>query len=405
MRPLSSNRFIGFFFLIVVVGTQPNQTTAENVWLVGTGDEHSASWQFVLELSKLWQIVNPDEEVVFVPRHEKDIFSRIRNLKIGHSKMVIAPINAISEDQLATEEIKIATILWKTYLVPMVFLKNTQTVTLDYPEIWFVTEGSSIIPAYLNQFSTFEAISPLLDTVETSVVQDMGAALPTENRLEESSENVKETTDRKTGIPNLFDSTSDSNETTDPDEDPPFDTGYFTESDATASDNTSDIFQPSAQLYIDDPITIEPWSRSLIGSVIVTENTEKIRDFFLGHPDGVFFYEMLGPVRHLQQAMTIPLELIDLDPTVIHVLTGNLPWVYEVNFANSNLKTVGMQMAIFVKAKEDIEFTETLIKLLRQPPRSFFQKSYIMENLSTSVTKGLSPFVLHPGTLKYFNLD
>ena len=151
-----------FLISIALFGSSPASANAENVWYVGTGDTKSASWQFVLEFSKLWQIGNPDDEVAFVPHHDKDITKQFARLKTGHSKMVIAPINSISEDLLASDEINIAVILWRVYLVPMVLLKNSPTVTAEQPDYWFIPEGSSIISGYLNQYKRSHPLYPFM---------------------------------------------------------------------------------------------------------------------------------------------------------------------------------------------------------------------------------------------------
>ena len=398
-----------FLISIVLIGGRPASATAENIWYVGTGDTKSASWQFVLEFSKLWQIDNPDDEVAFVPHHDKDISRQFAMLKTGHSKMVIAPINSISEDLLASYEINIAAILWRVYLVPMVLLKNSPTVTAEQPDYWFIPEGSSIISGYINQYKRSHPLYPFYDTREVGVVQDFDTSLPetftNEPPVTNKFRREAKASEDETAEIIFLESTSDTDEINNADQGRRFDSSFLSDIDATFSDDTSDSSQAADRFNIDNLYNLERWSGSKITATIVTENTEKIREFFFRNPDGVLLYEMLGPVHHLQKALSVPLTILNLDSTVINTFTKNLPWVIEMNFTKSSLKTVGFQMAVFVNSNEDIEFRETFIKLIRNPPRSLISKSYIMNNLSTSTTKNLSPFILHPGTLKYFNLD
>jgi len=376
---------------------------------VETGDQKSASWQFIKEISRLWQIHNPDEDAVFVPRFEPDLINRFMRLKNGHSKMVIAPMNSVSDDLLANEEIKIVTVLWKVYLAPLILIRGSETVTAESPDYWFIPHGSSIIPGYSKLFKYDRLVFPLNDTAETGIVHDLfPIRLDTvESEAKSNLQNNQEESFIENDNLSFFapDSTSDSEFTLAGGDNGRFKNLHVQEFGESDNDRTTGLFHEVEEIENDKSMEFVPWPTSQINATIVTEQIDSVRDFTFRHPNGVVLYEMLGPVRHLRRELPVPLELINLDRELITILTDTLPWVKEMYFSRSRLRTVGLQMALYVNATEDIEFIENLIKLLRHPPRSHFKRSYIMQNLSTSTTRDLSPFALHPGTLKYFNLD
>ena len=373
---------------------------AEGILMVETGDQKSASWIFVEELSRLWQIRNPDEDIVFAPRSEKDLSVRFDRLRVGHSRFVIAPLNSVSEDILSTGELKIAIVLWRIYLVPLVMNMDIESITLSDPDHWFVPYDSSIIPTYLEQFKPNLLLFPLTETVETGVVFDLYAFNQQsieENHQIESQPDSSETESEFQIVPFVV-----VESTTDTEED------MFTYSEEEMSDDalTENEFTLESEQLNEELRDIETLpASSQILSTVKTEGPYKIQEFALMHPDGAVLYEMLGPLPNLTRSLHPPFEVVNLADDLISELTLNLPWVKEVRFLNSRLKTVGFQMAVFVQSKEDTEFIENFINLLRHPPKSNFGSSYVMQNLTTSSTRDLSPFVLHPGTLKYFNLD
>ncbi|MCP4750756.1 MAG: hypothetical protein GY866_07680 [Proteobacteria bacterium] len=121
--------------------------------------------------------------------------------------------------------------------------------------------------------------------------------------------------------------------------------------------------------------------------------------------EGILFYEMLGSLSNLINALVQDLNIVGLENELTTRFVDNHPWLEEFRLSRRNIDTVGLKMALFVHESEDPKFVEDIIDVLSHQPSSLFPKSYIMKNLSLKETKKVSPLMLHEGSLKYFGLE
>ncbi len=123
--------------------------------LVETGDRNSVSWQFAVELSKLWNQKNPDKNTTFSPKYVPDISQRFMDLDKQNCKLIIAPLKTITELSASNAKVKIAVVLWESYLAAFALDQETKKVGLNTHDSWYLPKQSLIIPTLLNSMNLF----------------------------------------------------------------------------------------------------------------------------------------------------------------------------------------------------------------------------------------------------------
>ncbi|MBU3917113.1 hypothetical protein KKA14_16390 [bacterium] len=118
---------------------------------INTGDINSASWQFTIELSRLWEQKHGEKNSIFAPRHVKRLSERFNNLENQECKFVIAPVKSIIDLPRPDMKIKIATALWKVYLAPVDIGRKGEEVSLNSHKTWLFQDFSVILPAFLKE--------------------------------------------------------------------------------------------------------------------------------------------------------------------------------------------------------------------------------------------------------------
>ena len=149
-----------------------NEAKSFDVDLIATGGPESASYQFVFDLSKKWVYNYPEKNLEFRPVKRNDILSRFLLLKDGKVKFAIAPLGLIDNEELIANSIKMVSVLWRVYLVPLSPVKTKKYVSYNSHQNWYIPKNSLIIP---NMFVEEEAIIESEDQSTDGLVNESEA--------------------------------------------------------------------------------------------------------------------------------------------------------------------------------------------------------------------------------------
>ncbi len=331
---------------------------ADALYEIQTGKSNSASWQFANELSEYWQrkqVLNEKPQNTrsyFAPRHVEGFFKRFKNLDKRQCKLIIAPLKSFSELPIDELQIKIAAVLWEIYLAP-INMKGSDEITMYDDRTWFIPEDSLIIPSF---------------------VQSLQAT------LQDSSTDMK---------PELIEFAQTIN--------------------GSSSGNRILLVDNAAK-----EANSAPGNNNQAGTGFISGRYSKkiklverksIPSLIEGSIDGSLFYEMLGPYNKLLDAIGESYQISSLDPVFISNLLKYDRFLESFTISKLNVKTVGVIFALYVHKDENPEFVKELIEVLANQPSSYFEKSYLMENLSLNMTREISPLFLHEATIEFFHMD
>ncbi len=364
---------LSFYLITIAMGT-PQYALGKSIVQIETGNHQSASWQFTTELSELWRKNFPELDTSIAPAYTDDIEKRFENLQTKNSRFVIAPLTMSANQVMLTLPIKLVTVLWEVYVVPIDIGNKNEAISLNNYSNWYVTEKSVIIPELMRALNKpyfaesirteYEFMMPVISQPETQ----SGSESSNDNQL--SNESID--TNSNGGVAQL-----------------PL------ASNGTDPVENSQTFQQSARIA-----GLEDFDTNVlqIGSGLIQEVVSEYRE-------GILFFEMMGSFRSLDKAFENKLTTSALNQNIQEFLVSVHPWIQPVYKRRAKLKTLGFSMALFVHADEDPEFVESIIKLLTTRQKSYFPTSFIFSNLSIQKTKEISPIYMHTGSLKYFNLD
>lgn len=377
------NKLLKTLFILIVC-FQLTEAYGRSLFEINTGDSDSASWQFTLSLSKYWKMKYQDKSNYFAPRYEKSFYQRFVNLDRSDCKLIIAPLNSLTELPITDLDIKIAAVLWKVYLAPVDLQGENRKLSLESSATWYLPEQSLIMPHYLEQLRHL-ANDPLaiMDPDSKRFVQTVDWLYYNAETYDFQDNSVTDTvylTENdllQPGLPMLTDITSDS-------------TG---DSTTDAIDNIYEEEPPEVSPYIETYRYIETIDRLNLFSSVFKLN------------EGIVFFEMIGPVSNLMDHLGEQHKLLSLDSSFVQQLLRYNRYLEQFDFSRRNIKTVSVTFALFVHGTEDPEFVKELVELLDQLPRTYFPRDFIITNLSLKETKEISPLFLHEGSIDYFNLD
>lgn len=343
----------------------PQPALGKSIMQIETGNHQSASWQFTIELSELWRKSFPELDTSIVPAYTAHIEERFENLQNKNSRFVIAPLTMSANQTMLNLPIKLATVLWEVYVVPINIGNKKEPIGLNNYSNWYVTDKSIIIPELIRALNK----SYFAETIRA----EYESRIPFKNQPESQSE-TEAGNDRQfnNGEPQPLLQLSE----TDP-------------------EGNGETFQQSARI-----IGLEDFDTA----VLQVEN-RLVPEVVSEYRNGILFYEMMGSIRNLENLFENKLTTSALNQKIQDFIVSVHPWIQPVYKSRSRLKTLGFSMALFVHADEDPEFVEDIIKLLAKPQKSYFPTSFIFSNLSIQKTKEISPIYMHAGSLKYFNLD
>ncbi len=328
--------------------------------VVETGDQHSASWQFTLEMSRLWKKKFAEKENGFTPKYSRNIATRFSNLVKKNSRFVIAPLDAITEQVAAERNIKVVLTLWESYLAVIDLGQTDRKIDLNSHQYWYVPLNSEIIPA---------VFSCLLKDIEMEWVDT--------DSQNQNADDVGEY--GATGDPHAHADTID-----------------ILEYDASSDDVAINFMDTP---WVDASREVETETR------IILVETEALGELVAESTEGILFLEMLGRFRNLSAALGQDLKMARMHKDFVTKLIEDHPWTNSFHLSRTNIETVGVMMALFVRESEDPEFVEAVIGILNRQSKSLFPKAYIMDHLSLNETKQISPLFLHEGSIQYFEID
>lgn len=343
------------FLLIFILAGVPQSGFGKNILQVETGNHQSASWQFTIELSGLWQKQFPEMGLSISPSYTSDIETRFKNLEQKNSRFVIAPLDTTANQIMLNRPIRLITVLWEVYLIPIDISRKNEPINLNNYRYWYISEHSVIVPKLmqaLNKPSFAEAVR---------------------SEYESRIPFVKE--------PEII---------TEEESDQPL----FKPFEISPAEDSQSFYQSAQIAELND-----------FDTEILQIKNETIQEIVSEYREGILFYEMIGSMQHLKNVLENHLTTTYFSQNVQDFLVSVHPWIQPVHKRRAGLKTVGFNMAFFVHADEDPEFVIDIIKLLSVQPKSYFPTSFIFSNLSIQKTKDVSPIFMHAGSLDYFDLD
>jgi len=350
--------------LLINTGRGFRSGQAEPVIRVGTGDAHSASWQFTQEISSLWNRAYPDEPLAFVPVYEDAIESRFERLSERALGLVIAPYTSQSEQYALMNGLKVVGMLWQVYLVPITLGEQKEAVGRDNYPYWYYRKQSVIAPL-IRQAMKFDCQPDVSETAS--------------------------------GLGNSADGFGE--------EKPEY--GLFT---GPSSELTAIKVSPPTEPSTDGPpglrhgIKPSPPEPEQSPVVFCLERSTLL-DLVLEKREGVFFYEMAGSLSTLRQALEIPIVPVELGVQITAPLLEANPWLQKISLSEEKLRTIGFDMALYAHEQESPARIEKIVRMLNSPPAALTPKSHLMKQLVLDRTRRLSPLMLHPGTKRYYRLD
>jgi len=351
--------------LALVVAGLPKWGFGKDMMIVETGNHHSASWQFTNELSELWQKTYPEMNLGMMPSHTGSVEKRFDNLLKKKSRFVIAPLTSAAQQITLNRPIKLVTLLWSVYLVPIDIGGKNEPIDLNNYRYWYIPGQSVIIAELMHALNK----SFLADTIRAEYNERTAALRTSETSLFQGERNALDIREESSGP--------------------------LTEALSAKPDKRSLIFQKSARIA---------GLKNFNTEILRVEN-RSIREIFSQYHEGILFYEMTGSIDNLELALGNKLVTTHFDQNIQDFLVSIHPWIQPVYKSRAGQKTLEFNMALFANANENSNFIVNILKLLSDPPKSYFPPSFIFGNLSIQRTKEISPIFIHAGSLKYFDLN
>jgi hypothetical protein len=360
-------RCLLFVLMIVVV----RGASAEPVINIAVGDINSASWQFTLELSAWWKYVYPEQFVAFEPLFVDNPEKRYELIERGHTRLFIAPLTSNLERVVMNREIKIVTVLWPVYLVPIALGQpERSTVGLKSDRYWYYRPQSTILPILLQRFNQ----PCLAETIQQQFVDEgfFDQSLPADMVDELLPENTSSS-------------------------------GHMIPSEVRAPELGKAGFESAASRM---GVGVHDDAMGLGGleTVVICLAPQSMHEVVETYHQGTVFFEMTGPLgiirRHFSRAITV----VEPDVDFVAEVTAVAPWIRRVRAPDERFNTIGFEMALFAHDSEDPEFVARLLKVLHQPPLSRFPRAHIMSQLTLARSRTLPPLMLHQGSRSFFDL-
>lgn len=363
-----------FLIATFILFSMPWPGFGKNVIQVETGNYQSASWQFTLELSELWQKKFPEEESCFAPVYMKDVEARFTNLIAGNSRFVIAPLDGVANQIMLSRPVRLVSLLWTVYLVPIDIGQKKEKINLNNYRYWYVSDHSVIVPTLMRALSkTYFA--------ET-------ARISHQQRIQ--------------GVPQADESEADTPES----ENGLFNIGQDEDTVDLQPRNTFEALGLNQESNsLDFKQSAEIAGLGSFGTEILRVDTGMIPEIVEEYREGIFFFEMIGSINHLKKSFASSISTAGFEQNIQDFLVSIHSWIKPVYKYRVGLNTLEFNMALYVHEDEDPEFVEEIIKMLSDPPKSYFPPSFLFGNLAVQKTKEVSPLFMHAGSLKYFDLD
>jgi hypothetical protein len=331
---------ISILYVSVII---PNYCFAVEGIAFGTGDQSSASWLFVNELSLDWQNINLGENTKLIPRYFKTDDEKFNALEYRQVRYVVAPLNSISTKDLKKKHLRIVSTLWNVYLVPLIFRDSDAFKELDYYNNWFAIKGSRIIPfAYADKITVFKE----------QYSEDLEVNINTDQSEAEFSE------------PIIFE-------------------------EWIAQSEQPEI-QPDNSLKIQ---LLDP-------AFLIDPN-------FLEENDLLFFEmtgsldNLITTLNYTVEIRTLEQNFLD---QLLEKIFWLEPFI--LNVKNSpKVKTVGMTMALFTHEAESNIAVRQILDLLMTPKKIYFPAGYIFKNIKTYNSQKIPADILHDASLSRFKKE
>ncbi len=159
--PTLAAAFIGF--CLTVAGST---AVAEEMVEIGVADENGASWHFADQLSVAWKTAYKAERKRFVSRRTNSVEHRFELLRSRQIRFAVGPLKTLDEERSKRSRIKVASLLWRVYLVAVGLPDRQESVGFDTPAPWYLPAGSLILPTAFPQ-SAEEPTTQGLQSVQT----------------------------------------------------------------------------------------------------------------------------------------------------------------------------------------------------------------------------------------------
>lgn len=375
-----------FFTAVCCLLSIPAIALGEDIMTIGTGHQGSASWQFTVELSRLWKMKFPERENMFIPKYSENINDRFEELNQMHSRLVIAPLKSMPKELFWGESIKVALILWKTYLAPISIGPGKEKVGFDTHHYWFIAKNSIILPFMLNLANLEIESGPVFIKTESETVSQIFDIRALLSSWTSDSESTLSCFEPQT---NSFEQEL-SKEISDDEQQL---IKYFKYREKSSFKESDTAVVPERK-FVKQLLEVE---------IFMVENSD-LTNISSDYDNGIVFFEMLGPLSNLLEKLDLDMKPVSLQDKFRDRLLELLPWLKPAVIPRAKMATVGITMALFVNEAEDPEFVQDVIKVLMQQPKSFFPSSYLMKNLALKETKTVSSFLLHEGSKIFFDL-
>lgn len=361
--------------VLLLILMHPTGAAAKDVLQVETGTYQSASWQFSLELSELWEKNFPETETGFAPTYTESVEERFSQLIAKNSRLVIAPLTAAVNQMMFSRPVKIVSLLWTVHLVPIDIGVRGRTITLSSYRYWYVPEHAVII-------------SELMFALKKSFL-----AAEIRSQYQRRSNYAGSPDVPEQSLNNTAPVSADERDSV---------MGYLQEADDTGVDS---IGFSSRESRISFRRSAEIAGLDDFKSTVIQVTPEMIPEIVNEYQDGILFVETIGSVNHLTEALNASISTVELKDNIRDFLISIHPWIQPVYKSRMKLQTLEFNMALFVHAEEEAEFVENILKLLTDRPKTYFPASFIFSNLNVQKTKDISPLFIHPSSLKHFGLD
>ncbi len=346
----------------------------KNVFQIETGNYESASWQFTVEFSELWQKNFPELESGFSPVYTENTEKRFSNLIEKNSRFVIAPLDTAANQIMLSRPVKLVTLLWTVYLVPVDIDGKNETINLSNYRYWYVLDHSVIV-SELMQALNKPFFSEALRTQYQKRMSVAGLSDEPETDLADSEDELYDAQAINESDDQLG--------------------GNSLRSLELQTEKSGSVFRQSAKIAGLDSFKAE----------ILRVDNSMIPEIVNEYRQGILFVEMMGSINHLKKSFEFPISTTGFEQNIQDFLVSVHPWIQPVYKSRVRLRTLEFNMALYVHADEDAEFVESIIKLLSDRQKTYFPISFIFGNLTIQKTKELSPLYIHAGSLKYFDLD
>lgn len=354
-------------FLSIMVGVlllciPAMQAFGGSIHEIRTGPENSASWQFTENLSLLWGQKHRDKESFFKPSYQESIHQRFIALDRHDCKAIIAPLKSVTDLPITDLGVKIAVVLWESYVAPVVWHENPEEVGLFNYRNWYTQEGAGMIPFFVKRMVSGYNNSPrMLNETALSLLFSIDLS----------------DKEYKPGYPLRKE---------------------FAEPDASRGEESGNV-------YLSD---LPDFSIHYPKIRITELNREGIIDTVSANEPGILFFEMIGPASSLEDALALSTgrsaKIIGMQWELIEQLRKYHPLLETFRFSVSNVNTVSITYALFVHEEEDEEFVKALIETLTDPPRTYFPRPYLLNHLKLNETKEISPLFLHKASIEFFDI-